>query len=205
MAKALTKRQSQILAYIIACIRDNGYPPTIAEIGEHFSIASTNGVNDHLVALERKGYIARTSKARSIQVVPSTTDGVPPVDAVMVPLVGRVAAGQPILALENVESHIPIRSDLGRKAAFCLRVQGESMIEDGILDGDIIVVSSDEEPRRGDAVVALVDGEVTVKRYYPQGQTIELRPANASMKSIIVPADQVALQGVVMALQRTFR
>jgi repressor LexA len=203
MAKGLTRRQETILHYIVTCIRDNGMPPTIAEIGRRFNISSTNGVNDHLVALERKGYIQRSSKARSIRVTEKGAAGLYGSGATMVPLVGRIAAGSPILAEENIEDTIPVAPALDVEDGYALRVQGDSMIEDGILDGDTILVNPKRRARKGDIVVALVDDEATVKRFYPQGDMVELRPANAAMQSIIVPARDVQLQGVVVGLQRT--
>jgi repressor LexA len=202
MAKGLTRRQEDILHYIVTCIRDNGMPPTIAEIGRRFNISSTNGVNDHLVALERKGYIERSSKARSIRVTEKGAAGLYGAGAAMVPLVGRIAAGFPILAEENIEDSIPVPPALDAKDSYALRVQGDSMIEDGILDGDIIIVDPSRRAGKGDIVVALVDDEATVKRFHPHGDMIELRPANAAMQSLIVPARDVQLQGVVVGLQR---
>lgn len=204
MAKGLTRRQREILHFIIESIRDQGYPPTIAEIGEQFGIASTNGVNDHLLALEKKGYIERSSKARCIRVTEKAEAGLYRSEVGMVPLVGRVAAGQPILAEENIEAHIPVSAAQAKNSAYCLRVHGESMIEDGILDGDIVIVDQKRRPAPGDIVVALLDDEATVKRYYPHGSKIELRPANSAMQPMTLPAGAVQLQGVVVALQRAF-
>lgn len=202
MAKGLTGRQEAILRFIIENIRDDGYPPTIAEIGEEFGISSTNGVNDHLVALERKGYIERSSKARGIHVTPKAAAGLYQRDAYLAPLVGQVAAGQPVLADENIEEHVPLSSAHAREGTFCLRVRGDSMIEDGILEGDIVVVNPNQRPRKGDVVVALVEDDTTVKRFFPRGRTIELRPANATMDPIEVPAESVVIQGVVIGVQR---
>ena len=187
MAKELTKRQREILDYVIECVRDRGMPPTIAEIGEEFGIASTNGVNDHLVALEKKGFIERTDKAAI---------GLYQSDVGVLPLVGSVAAGMPILAEENIEGHVPVDSSMAQRKAFCLRVRGDSMIEDGILDGDIIIVDQGKKAYPGDVVVALVEDEATVKHFYPEGAIIELRPANASMETMRFPARDVSLQGV---------
>ncbi len=203
MAKNLTKRQEMILRFIIECIRDNGCPPTIAEIGEEFGITSTNGVNDHLLALDRKGYIERSSKARGIHVTPKAAAGLYQSDAMMLPLLGQVAAGQPMLAEENVEEHIAVSPSLTSQGTYCLRVRGDSMIDDGILDGDIIVVDQARRPRAGDIVVALIEDEATVKRYHPKGATVELRPANKTMRPILVHASMVQIQGVVVALQRS--
>ena len=121
----------------------------------------------------------------------------------VLPLLGRVAAGQPILAEENIEEYIPVSSSLADRRAFCLRVQGDSMIEDGILDGDIIIVDQERRARTGDVVVALVEDEATVKHFHPRGNMVELRPANATMQPMTFPASSVSLQGVVVALQRS--
>ena len=202
MAKDLTHRQAAILRFIIESIRDIGYPPTIAEIGGEFGIASTNAVNDHLLALQRKGCITRSSKARGIHVTERAAVGLYQNNLGMLPLVGRIAAGQPILAEENIETHVPIPHALGNISGYCLRVHGDSMIEAAILDGDVIVVDQKRNPVPGDIVVALVGDEATVKRYYPHGDRVELRPANAAMQSMIFPAASVRIQGVVVGLQR---
>lgn len=205
MAKELTKRQSEILHYIVERIRNDGMPPTIAEIGQRFKISSTNGVNDHLVALERKGYITRTSKARSIHVTEKASAGLYQTEVAMVPRVGRIAAGSPILAEENVSDQIPVAATHARPGAFALEVQGDSMIDDGILDGDTIIVDPTATVRNGDVVVALVHEDATVKRFYRHGDMVELRPANSAMSPILAPAGSVVLQGAVIALQRTIR
>ncbi|MCC6142580.1 MAG: transcriptional repressor LexA [Candidatus Hydrogenedentes bacterium] len=202
MATALTKRQQAILDYIIDGIRENGYPPTISEMCEAFGITSTNGVNDHLVALEKKGYIERSSKARGIHVTQKAAADLYRPEISMAPLLGRVAAGYPLLAQENIETYVPVAPGLARGDCFCLRVSGDSMIEDGILDGDIIIVDQGRSPRRGSIVVALIDEEATVKHYHPNGSTIELRPANAAMAPMHYPAQAVRIQGVVVGLQR---
>jgi len=204
MAKGLTERQAQILQFIIDSIREEGRPPTIAEIGLKFSIASTNGVNDHLQSLERKGYITREQKARGIHVNRVAAQGLYQSDVGTVPLVGRVAAGYPILAEENIEEEIPVSGDLARRKVFCLKVSGDSMIEDGILDGDIIVVDQERRVHTGDIVVALIEDEATVKHYHPKGSNVELRPANRTMQPMVYPAQMVQLQGVVVGLQRRY-
>ncbi len=205
MAKGLTKRQAEILDFIIDSIHDNGMPPTIAEIGRRFEITSTNGVADHLAALERKGYIERSSKARSIRITPKASAGLYETRVSLVPLVGSIAAGTPLLAEENIEEHIPVSAGYGKDGAYALRIWGDSMIEDGIFEGDVIIVDPTIPPTKGAIVVALVEGEATVKRYYRHGDMVELRPANAAMNPIIVPAASVTLQGVATALQRALR
>lgn len=202
MAKGLTKRQRDILDYIIQCIRDKGCPPTILEIGAEFNITSTNAVSDHLLALEKKGFIERLSKARGIHVTEKAAVRLYNSGVSELPLVGRVAAGVPLLAEENIEDHIILSKNMSAPGGYCLRVKGDSMIEAGILDGDIIVVDRGRMPRAGDVVVALVDNEATVKRFFPFGPVIELRPENASMTPMRFPASQVIVQGVVVALQR---
>jgi len=203
MARHITARQRTILEYIIQCIRDNGCPPTVAEIRDTFGMASSNGAHDALVALERKGYIERSSKARGIRVTETAGTGLYQSEVGALPLVGRVAAGYPILAEENIEGQVAVSASLANGQAYCLRVTGDSMVEDGILDGDVLIVDQARTPRRGDVVVALVEDEATVKHYYPFGAEVELRPANASMRPMRYPSKAVALQGVVVGLQRT--
>ncbi len=205
MSTELTKRQAAILKFIIECIRDNGAPPTIAEIGERFDISSTNGVNDHLVALEKKGFIERSSKARGITVTSQGAPGLYQNEAAMAPVVGRIAAGTLSLAEQHIEDYVPVPVKLADRGGFCLKVRGESMIEDGILPGDLVVVDPTIRPRAGDVVVALVDEEATVKHYHPRGREIELRPANSTMKPIVVLAEDVSIQGVVVSVQRQLK
>ena len=203
MSLPITDKQRLILEFIADAIQEKEYPPTIQEIGEHFGIASTNGVYDHLAALEKKGYIERSSKARSIRLTQKAMAGLVRPNANALPLLGQVAAGVPLLAEENVEDYITVSPQLAERNAFCLRVKGDSMIDAGILEGDIIVVDRSRRPNKGDVVVALVENEATVKSYYPQQNRIELRPANALMEPLRYPADKVSIQGVVVALQRS--
>lgn len=205
MTRELTRRQAAILQFIVESIRDRGWPPTIAEIGQQFKIASTNGVNDHLVALEKKGYIERSSKARGIRVTEKAAAGLYQQGGATLPLVGRIAAGQPLFAQENIEEFVTVAPALSRLKGYCLRVQGESMIEAGILDGDVIVVDQEREPNAGDVVVALVGDEATVKHFHPRGGEVELRPANSAMRPLVLPTSDVQVQGVVVALQRILR
>lgn len=183
---ALTHRQQQALDYIANCLDQRGYPPTLREIGEHMGIRSTNGVNDHLKALERKGYLVREElKSRALRPVE-----MPEQKRLEIPIVGRVAAGQPILAEENVVDRVVVdRFFLGAatgRDVFGLVVRGESMIEDGIHDGDYIFVRKQSTAERGEIVVVMVEGEATVKRIYPEGERIRLQPANEQMKPIYV-------------------
>lgn len=196
--KRLTVRQREILDYITDSIADRGYPPTIREIGKTMGIRSTNGVNDHLKALERKGYLRRDDlKSRAMRPVKfpedveeakvandDNDDG----DIIEVPLLGRVAAGQPILAIEDAEDSVRVDRVLlgGHREVFALRIVGESMIEDGIFDGDYVFVKKTPTATPGDIVIALIDEEATCKRYYPEGDRIRFQPANASMEPIYV-------------------
>jgi len=198
----LTPRQRQVLEFIRRSILERGYPPTLREIGAHMRIRSTNGVSDHLKALERKGWIAREDlKSRALR--PVDLDG----HLVEVPLVGRVAAGVPLLAEENIEGTVKIdRLLIGQgREIFALRVQGNSMIEDGIHDGDFIFVRKQLTAHRGDTVVVMIDGEATVKRYYPEGDHIRFQPANSAMTPIIVKRKDfrsVNILGVVVGVYR---
>ena len=229
MADALTQRQRDILDFISASIAERGFPPTLREIGEHFNIRSTNGVNDHLKALEKKGHLRREDlKSRAMRPVlpdgngevvplrggPSGTGVMDAVGAAMngddmaeIPILGRVAAGQPILAVENATDTVRIDRVLigGHREVFGLRIVGESMIEDGILDGDYVFVKKTPSAHPGDIVVAMIEGEATVKRYYPEGDTIRFQPANSNMQPILVKKREfksVNLIGVVVGVYR---
>lgn len=191
----LTERQREILAFIVKETESRGFPPTIREIGEEMDIRSTNGVNDHLKALERKGYLNR-GEQQSRSLVPTKRArmllglGVKKESGLIeIPLLGKVAAGAPLLAQENVEDSVRIDSFLlggqGREV-FALRVKGNSMIEDGIFDGDYLFVRKTPQAQPGDIVVALIEDEATVKRYYPEGDRIRFQPANATMQPIYV-------------------
>jgi repressor LexA len=227
MAEALTQRQREILDFISASIVERGFPPTLREIGEHFSIRSTNGVNDHLKALEKKGHLRREDlKSRAMrpvlpdgkgELVPmrarlaqGTGDIQLPVhddDMADIPILGKVAAGQPILAVENVTDTVRVDRVLigGHREVFGLRIVGESMIEDGIFDGDYVFVKKTPSARSGDIVVAMIEGEATVKRYFPEGDRIRFQPANQNMAPIIVRrADfkSVDIIGIVVGVYR---
>ncbi len=202
----LTDRQREILEFINESIRERGYPPTLREIGARFGIRSTNGVNDHLRALEKKGYLHREDlKSRALR----------PVDAVMertaeVPLLGKVAAGQPILAEKTYDDTVKIdRFFIGQeREVFALRVQGDSMIEDGIFDGDYVFVRKQLNANPGETVVAMIGDEATVKRFYPEGDSIRFQPANARMSPIVVKKRDfrsVNLLGIVIGVYRKLR
>ena len=228
MADALTQRQREILDFISASIVERGFPPTLREIGEHFSIRSTNGVNDHLKALEKKGHLRREDlKSRAMRpILPDGSGEVVPLrrgaamgtgnveivsahddDMAEIPILGRVAAGVPILAVENATDTVRVDRVLigGHKEVFGLRIVGESMIDDGIFDGDYVFVKKTPSAHTGDIVVAMIEGEATVKRYYPEGDRIRFQPANSNMTPIIVRrADfkSVDIIGIVVGVYR---
>jgi repressor LexA len=208
--QGLTKRQAQTLDYIRQSIEERGYPPTLREIGEFMGIRSTNGVNDHLRALERKGYLRREDmKSRALRLVSQQPEPQAPADENMldVQILGRVAAGLPLLAEENVVDTVRVDRMLvrGGRDVFGLRVQGDSMIEAGILNGDYIFVRKQATAERGDIVVALVADEATVKYYFPEKDYIRFQPANAQMAPILVRASDfkpTMLLGVVVGVYR---
>ena len=225
MADALTQRQRDILDFISASIMERGFPPTLREIGEHFNIRSTNGVNDHLKALEKKGHLRREDlKSRAMRpVLPDGSGEVVPLrrtpmgtgvmevvsgdDMAEIPILGRVAAGQPILAIEHATDTVRIDRVLfgGHREVFGLRIVGESMIEDGIFDGDYVFVNKTPAAHTGDIVVAMIEGEATVKRYFPEGDCIRFQPANSNMQPIIVRKAEfrsVDIIGVVVGVYR---
>ena len=201
----LTDRQKAVLEFISRYISMRGYPPTLREIGEHMGIRSTNGVNDHLKALEKKGYLEREDlKSRALRPIEQE----PEHHYVDVPLIGRVAAGQPLLAVEQAEETVRVdRFFLGPSAreVFALRVKGDSMIEAGIFDGDFIFVRKQVTAERGDIVVAMIDSEATVKYFHPEGDAISFKPANRHMQPIVVRKrdfKSVDLLGVVVGIYR---
>jgi repressor LexA len=217
--QGLTDRQQQVLTYIRSSIVDRGYPPTLREIGAHMGIRSTNGVNDHLRALERKGYLRREDmKSRALrpcdESVGPTTSTVLPLtpandaeDLVEIPIVGRVAAGLPVLAEENLVDTVRIDRTLvrGGREVFGLRVTGDSMIDAGILSGDYIFVKKQLTAQRGEIVVALIGDEATVKYFYPEKDYIRFQPANAQMAPILVRSADfkpTMLLGVVVGVYR---
>lgn len=205
---ALTDRQREILDFIQQSIEARGYPPTLREIGGHFGIRSTNGVNDHLRALEKKGYLQREDlKSRALRPVAAPNAVSTNAGFVDVPILGRVAAGQPLLAVENTEGTVKVdRFFIGEnREVFALRVSGDSMIEDGIFNGDFVFVRKQLKAEPGEIVVAMIGDEATVKRYYPEGDKIRFQPANAAMSPIYVKRKDfrsVNIIGVVVGVYR---
>jgi len=209
----LTARQQEIWQYLVEYVDDHGYPPTVREIGEHVGLASPSTVHAHLANLERSGLIRRDpTKPRAIELVghrrtapPAAADA----DVHRLPLVGRVAAGSPLLADENVDDVIAVPEPLGRGADFLLTVHGDSMVDAGILDGDTLVVQRADDARDGEIVVALAGDdetadEATVKTFHrePDGR-IRLQPENAALQPIY--ADHVRVLGRVTGVFRSLR
>ncbi len=200
----LTKRQKEILDYIEAFLDEHGYAPSFEEIAAAFGYASLATVHEHLTNLEKKGYLRKSyNESRSLELVREDSPGY----AVDLPLLGRVAAGLPIEAVEDTE-RLAVPTDMIRRGRenYVLRVQGNSMIDEQIRDGDFIVVASQPTAQDGEMVVALVGGDsVTVKKLYrePQGR-VRLQPANESMDPILVDADDVSVQGVVVGVIRKY-
>ena len=211
--QGLTKRQAQTLDFIRQSIEERGYPPTLREIGESMGIRSTNGVNDHLRALERKGYLSREDmKSRALRLVSREQNGSEAPAAsddnlLDVQILGRVAAGLPLLADENVIDTVRIDRMLvrGGRDVFGLRVQGDSMINAGILNGDYIFVRKQSSAEPGEIVVALIGDEATVKYYHPEKDYVRFQPANDQMAPILVRASDfrsTMLLGVVVGVYR---
>ncbi len=190
--KEMTARQEEIYEYIKKYSKENHMPPTVREIGNHFDISSTNGVRSILAALIKKGYINRSPRlSRGIEIVNTKEDTAAkeaPSNTIEIPIVGRVAAGTPILAVQNLEGTVTIDRDFlaCRSDVFALRVKGDSMINAGIFDGDLIFARQQKTADLGEIVVAQIDNEATVKYYHPSSDHVELRPANPKYKPIIV-------------------
>lgn len=211
----LTKRQQQILDYIRKCIEVKHYPPSVREIGQAIGLSSPSTVHAHLNALETKGYIKRDgAKSRSmvitgasqqprVQGADSSTHESSRHSLVELPLVGRVAAGTPILAEQNVEEQVPLPTAIfGDRNSFLLTVHGESMVDAGIFDGDTLLVREQITADNGDIVVAMIDGEATVKSYYKEKDCIRLQPHNEAMEPIYTTEAQIL--GVVTGLFRSY-
>lgn len=200
----ISKKQSEILEYIKSQILNKGYPPSVRDICEAVDLKSTSSVHSHLETLEKNGYIRRDpTKPRAIEIIDDNFNLVRR-EVVNVPIIGRVAAGQPLLAVENVESYFPIPTEfMPNEQCFMLQVKGESMINAGIFDGDTILVEQCQTARNGDMVVALVDDSATVKTFYREGDHIRLQPENDYMDPIIVSDCQIL--GKVFGVMRFFR
>lgn len=200
----ISAKQQEILEYIKEEILHKGYPPAVREICEAVHLRSTSSVHAHLETLENKGYIRRNAtKPRAIEIVDDQFN-LTRRELVNVPIVGQVAAGQPILAEENIEDYFPIPAGMmPNKESFMLKVKGESMINAGILNGDLILVQQQTTAENGDKVVALIDDSATVKTYYKEDGHYRLQPENDYMDPIIV--DEVSILGKVFGVFRIFK
>jgi repressor LexA len=205
MAKNLTDKQQSILQFIMDYVQKEGFPPSIREIGKGFDIGSLRGVTVHLDALERKGYISRANTPRSIKVVhPSllATNRV-----TMLPLLGSIAAGQPVFMDENVEDTLPVPSEMVRNVsdAFLLRVRGDSMIGDGILPRDLVVIKPQKTANQNDIVAVFIDDSATVKRISYEKSGVRLMSSNPNYEPIPIETEQAAIIGKVIGLIRDYQ
>lgn len=198
----LTRRQKEILEYVRNFIDENGYAPSYREIAFYFEYSSTGTVAEYIGILEEKGYITKESMdARSLQLTPAFASGI---ETFMIPLEGVIDAGKPIEAIRTNET-IDIPRDMMGAKTFALRVRGDSMIDDGILDGDYVIIEQTSSARNGEIVVALVDNEnATLKRFYNDKNKVRLQPANKTMKPMLFSKSRVTVQGKVRGVIRKF-
>ena len=201
----ISAKQRDILEFIKNEIMNKGYPPSVREMCEEVHLKSTSSVFSHLEKLEKAGYIRRDpTKPRAIEIIDDSFN-VSRREVVNVPLVGTVAAGQPLLAVQNIDQYFPIPSEyMPNQQSFMLKVKGESMINAGILDGDIIIVEQQKTARNGDMVVALVDDSATVKTFYKENGYIRLQPENDTMEPILLSDTDCQILGKVFGVFRFF-
>ncbi len=201
--KQITGRQQEVLDFISNFTKENNYPPTVREIGEYFGI-SLRAVQDHIAALQKKGYLSQTQKrARSLNVI-SRANLEPQAFVRRVPLLGTVAAGKPLLSEENLDGYVNLTEPFVRpgKSYFALRVRGQSMIEAGILEGDLAVIEQAQTAVDGQIVVAVIDNAITLKRFYKEADRIRLQPENSSFQPIY--ATDVTIVGILSNIVRTY-
>lgn len=198
----LTKRQREILDYLNDFIQQHGYAPSLEEIGRRFGLSSLATVHKHLTNLQDKGFIKRAwNRSRSVEVVPTRLSG----RSVELPLLGYVAAGVPIEAVASAETILVPDSLVGKRDTYVLRVRGDSMIDEQIRDGDFVIVEDRKTADNGEMVIALLHGsDVTLKKFYREGPNIRLQPANPAVQPIVVDADRVQVQGVVIGVMRRY-
>jgi len=204
MAKGLTARQESILRFVLEYVQEEGYPPSIREIGQKFGIGSLRGVTVHLDALSKKGYIERSNTPRSIKIMHPAFQ--PSNKVVMLPLLGQIAAGAPILAQEHIENLIPVPSEMVRnmQGAFVLRVKGDSMSGEGINPRDLVVIKPQKTANHGDLVAVLMGDEATVKRIHFSGTQVRLMPSNPAYDPIIVDREDASIIGRIVGLMRDY-
>ncbi|USK36001.1 transcriptional repressor LexA [Bacillus sp. F19] len=200
----LSKRQQDILNFIKLEVQKKGYPPSVREIGEAVGLASSSTVHGHLARLESKGLIRRDpTKPRAIEILEEETSHIPRSNVINVPIIGKVTAGSPITAIENVEEYFPLPDTFAAAddQVFMLEIMGDSMIEAGILDGDMVIVKQQKTANNGDIVVAMTeDDEATVKRFFKEKDFIRLQPENSTMNPIILR--NVTILGKVIGVYR---
>jgi repressor LexA len=202
--KGITDRQQQVLDYIVDYTEENSYPPTVRDISEHFGI-SLRAIQDHIAALQKKGYLSqREKKARSLKVLVGAKEKEPELYVGRVPMLGTVAAGKPLLCEENLDGYVNLTEPFVRpgKSYFALRVRGESMINAGILDGDLAVVEQASTAADGQIIVAVIDNSITLKRYYKEAERVRLQPENPNFSAIY--CTDVRIVGILSNIVRTY-
>jgi len=204
MYSDLTEKQILVLNYIKESLESNGYSPSVRDICKDVNIKSTSSAHSYLKKLHSLGYIIMDNTvSRSIH-LPEDKNKIDVDNLINIPIVGQVAAGQPILATQNIEASFPISQEYTKgSVTFMLKVKGESMIEAGILDGDLILVKQQNSAKNGDIVVALIEDEATVKTYYKESDHIRLQPENSTMQPILI-YDDVHIEGIVIGLFRSY-
>jgi repressor LexA len=198
----LTKRQREILDFLGEFIQQHGYAPSLEEVGRRFGLSSLATVHKHLANLQEKGFIKRTwNRSRSVELVPTRTGG----RALELPLLGFVAAGAPIEAIATAEAISVPEDFVGKRDTYVLRVRGDSMIDEQIRDGDFVIVEDRKTAENGEMVIALLSGsDVTLKKFYRDNGRVRLQPANPTMQPLVLPAEQVQVQGVVIGVMRKY-
>ena len=198
----LTKRQRETLDYLGEFIERHGYAPSLEEICRHFGLASLATVHKHLTNLQQKGLIRRTrNRSRSLELIPARSQA----EAIVLPMLGYVAAGAPIEAVVSRETVVVPTELVGRRSAYVLRVRGDSMIDEQIRDGDFVIVEDRKTAFDGEMVIALLEGsDVTLKTFQRDGNRVRLQPANTALAPLVVDADQVQIQGVVIGVMRRY-
>jgi len=202
--KGITDRQKEVLTFISDFTEDNGFPPTVREISDHFEI-SIRAVQDHILALQKKGFLSQSQKrSRSIKVLSDLREKEPVPFVGKVPLLGTVAAGKPLLCEENLDGYLNLTEPFIRpgKSYFALRVRGQSMINAGILDGDLAIIEQAEAAVDGQIIVAVIDDAITLKRYYKETARIRLQPENPDFKAIY--CQDVRVVGILSNIVRTY-
>lgn len=202
--KGITDRQKEVLTYISEFTEENSFPPTVREISQHFGI-SLRAIQDHITALQKKGYLSESQKrSRSIKVLSDIREKEAKIFVGKVPLLGTVAAGKPLLSEENLDGYVNLTEPFVRpgKSYFALRVRGESMINAGILDGDLAVIEQANTASDGQIIVAVIDDAITLKRYYKEASRVRLQPENPSFQAIY--CQDVRIVGILSNIVRTY-